>query len=442
MPVRIKIQLLLWSYFWLLIFEGALRKWVFPSLSNPLLVIRDPIAILAIFLGLPFLLRSRWALWVWAFWLIGIISVFTALAFGHGDVLTALFGARVFWFHLPLIFLFVAVFDCKDAMRFLKASAIIAMPMTILAGLQFSLPQDHFVNFAPGGEGGVGLAGALGKFRPPGTFSFINGLVEFYALASAGVLAIFFIEKNKTKWSYFYFLSIVAILPISISRTLLYKYTINLFAAFVALLPTKRGLKLAIPFLILLVISIFIASLFNTVQEAQDAFLSRWTEANHQEGGAKGVSEALKVRMQSGTLDELQIIFDQPIFGQGIGLGSNVGAMRITGSRDFLVSESAWGMLIGELGPVIGSLALGLRIALGLFLFKKAIFELKSGNMLPMFLSGVGVIGVVLGNTAQPTSLGFMVVCAGLLLAACNSNFSSVHYPFSNSSQLSTDHLN
>ena len=203
MPVRIKIQLLLWSYFWLLIFEGALRKWVFPSLSNPLLVVRDPIAILAIFLGLPFLLRSRWALWVWAFWLIGIISVFTALAFGHGDILTALFGARVFWFHLPLIFLFVAVFDCKDAMRFLKASAIITIPMTILAGLQFSLPQDHFVNLAPGGEGGVGFAGALGKFRPPGTFSFINGLADFYGLASVGVLAIFFVEKNKTKWSYF-----------------------------------------------------------------------------------------------------------------------------------------------------------------------------------------------------------------------------------------------
>jgi len=37
---------LIWLYFWLLIIEGALRKWIVPSLSNPLLIIRDPVVIL------------------------------------------------------------------------------------------------------------------------------------------------------------------------------------------------------------------------------------------------------------------------------------------------------------------------------------------------------------------------------------------------------------
>src|SRR5688500_14652822 len=35
----------IWLYFLLLIFEGALRKWVVPALSNPLLVVRDPLAL-------------------------------------------------------------------------------------------------------------------------------------------------------------------------------------------------------------------------------------------------------------------------------------------------------------------------------------------------------------------------------------------------------------
>jgi len=35
-------------YFLLLIFEGALRKWVFPQLSGPLLIVRDPIGLLII----------------------------------------------------------------------------------------------------------------------------------------------------------------------------------------------------------------------------------------------------------------------------------------------------------------------------------------------------------------------------------------------------------
>jgi hypothetical protein len=443
MPLRSKIQLLLWSYFWLLIFEGALRKWIFPGFSNPLLVIRDPIAVYSTIIGIPYLLRSRWAVWVWSFWLIGIVSIFTTIAFGHGDILTALFGVRVFWFHIPLIFLFAAVFDHDDTMRFLKVTAILAIPMAILAGLQFSLPQHHFVNLAPGGEGGVGFSGALGKFRPPGTFSFITGLVEFFALAFAGVMAIFFVRKDSVpRWAYLSLVSIIAVLPISISRSLLYIYIINSLFFIFTFVISKRSWKFMLPFVFLLFFSIIGASLIGTVQDAQEAFLARWTDANYQEGGSQGVTEAFKTRMLSNTLDEIRRIVDQPIMGKGIGLGSNVGAMRVSGARDFLVSESSWGMLIGELGPVLGILALGLRISLALQLLKLAIMELRVGNTLPMLICGSGITGVLLGNTAQPTSLGFIVVCAGLLLAACNSNFSSVHYPFSNSSSLSADHPN
>src|SRR5437660_6926439 len=43
------IRALIWTYLVLLIFEGALRKWIVPQLSNPLLIIRDPVVI-AIFL--------------------------------------------------------------------------------------------------------------------------------------------------------------------------------------------------------------------------------------------------------------------------------------------------------------------------------------------------------------------------------------------------------
>ena len=32
---------LVWAYFWLLLFEGALRKWLVPGLSSALLIVRD-----------------------------------------------------------------------------------------------------------------------------------------------------------------------------------------------------------------------------------------------------------------------------------------------------------------------------------------------------------------------------------------------------------------
>ena len=36
----------IWFYFWLLLGEGILRKWVLPGFSDVLLLVRDPVAVL------------------------------------------------------------------------------------------------------------------------------------------------------------------------------------------------------------------------------------------------------------------------------------------------------------------------------------------------------------------------------------------------------------
>jgi len=43
---RLIVRRMIWRYFVLLIGEGALRKWILPSLGAPLLVIRDPLVLL------------------------------------------------------------------------------------------------------------------------------------------------------------------------------------------------------------------------------------------------------------------------------------------------------------------------------------------------------------------------------------------------------------
>ena len=45
-PSYLSLRILLWCYFGLLLSEGALRKWFFPSLSTPLLIVRDPVLFL------------------------------------------------------------------------------------------------------------------------------------------------------------------------------------------------------------------------------------------------------------------------------------------------------------------------------------------------------------------------------------------------------------
>jgi hypothetical protein len=421
MSRRRKIQLLLWSYFWLLIFEGALRKWVAPGLSAPLLVVRDPIAIMALAIGWPYLSRQPWAGWIGTLFAIGGVGVFFALIAGHGDLITALYGARILWFHLPLIFLFACAFSRDDVLSFAKATALVAIPMAVLISLQYSLPQSHFVNLAPGGEEGMGIRGALGKFRPPGTFSFSNGLTEFYALAAACVMGLLLSGiRPLPKWLVLSAASLVVALPVSISRGLLFKYALVASAGVASSVLTGRNVRNMLLGAVIVGVGFLAVSRLSVVKDARRAFDQRWEEATASEADGAGLKGVLNRRVAGSTVGVLFSALDAPLLGSGIGLGTNVGAMRVAGKRGFLVAEGAWPATIGELGPILGLILIGTRLALAVFLGMRAWKQAKAGNSLPLTLGGYALVVIIMGDTAQPTALGFLVLGAGLMLAACN----------------------
>lgn len=421
MSTRRKIQLLLWAYFWLVIFEGALRKWVLPGLSTPLLLIREPFALAAFALGLPYLTRRPWAGWIGCFWVIGGIAVFLAITVGHRDLFTALFGARILWFHLPLIFLFAAVFTRDDVYTFVKVTALLAIPMAALIAMQYSLPQSHFLNLAPGGEEGAGFTGALGRSRPPGTFSFTNGVTEFYAFAAACVVGLVVSgPRPLPKWIWLSAGSLVAALPISISRALLFKYVGVVVAALASSVLAARNIKNLLIGGLVIVIAGFAAMRLPVVQDAQKAFEARWESATESEGGEEGVQGVLEKRVGGTTFGAVADAFEAPLLGHGIGLGTNVGATRVAGKKMFLVGEGAWPVMIGELGPILGLVMIGLRLALAAKFLRRSWTQAKHDNALPLILMGYAFVPIAIGGTAQPTALGFLVVSAGLTLAACN----------------------
>jgi hypothetical protein len=415
-----KIQLLLWTYFWLLIFEGALRKWVFPGLSNPLLVVRDPVAILAIWQGLPYLIRGPWRGWVLGFWMIGAIGVPLAVFVGHGDLVSALFGARILLLHLPLIFLFPAVFQLEDAWKFVKALTVLAIPMVVLMAFQYSLPSGHFVNIAPGGEGSAAFSGAMGRYRPPGTFSFITGTIGFCCLALAGLVAWLLSGPRPLPW--WIWISVAALvfaLPISISRTMLFLYVIIGCAGVAAALLAPGSMKKMAFGLMGILIAGALVSFLPMFQEAREVFSVRWERSVASEGQGEGVSAVLQKRVFEGSLDYMTEMVDQPLFGQGLGLGTHVGAARITGERRFAIAENVWGATIGELGPIFGFLLIAMRVALAVWLLVLALAQCRHGNALPLLVGAYALIFLVIGQTSQPTGLGFITVSTGLMLAAC-----------------------
>jgi len=418
-----KIQILLWTYFWLLIFEGAFRKWLFPGLSNPLLVIRDPVCIMAIELGWPYLFTKPIRAWVFYIWAIGILAFLFALLGGHGDWLTAAFGARILMLHFPLIFLFAAVFSRDDLWAFARWTLLLSLPMTFLVAMQYTLPPSHFINIAPGGEGTAGFSGAMGKLRPPGTFSFISGLSSYYGLTAAffaGWVACG--PRPIPKWIWLAGGCLLFALPLSISRTLLFFYALVGLCAVLASLLAGRAIRSLAAGVVALTILGAVLSQLEFFQEAQVVFAQRWENAQRSDAGDSGIVGILSNRIGGSILEAAEMAWTTETLGKGIGLATNVGATRTTGQKGYVIAEGAWPAIVGELGPLLGLALILWRVLLSARLTILAIAQALRKNPLPMILGGIALQGVFIGQTSQPTALGFVVVCAGFMLAACNNS--------------------
>ena len=417
-----KVQLLLWTYFWLLIFEGALRKWVVPDLSNALLVARDPVCIAAIWLGWPYLLRGAVRNWIFGLAVIGGLGFLCAVLAGHGDMVTAAYGTRILVLHFPLIFLFGAVFTRDDLWKFARAVLILAIPMTVLIGFQYSLPPGHFVNIAPGGEGTSAFSGAMGKMRPPGTFSFITGLASFYGVAAAFFAAwLTSGPRPVPRWIWLSAAGMLCALPLSISRTLFFYYAAVAMCAVLASILAGRAVRSLLAGGLVLAVLAFGISRLDLVQEAQLVFQERWEKGQLSDAPDQGIGGILVNRIGGSFLQAFGMVGDVNLFGMGIGLGTNVGAVRSIGQKGFVVAEGAWPAMVGELGPILGFALILWRVLLAGRLALLSCRQALMKNTLPLILGGISLQSLVIGQTSQPTALGFVVVCAGWMLAACNS---------------------
>jgi hypothetical protein len=404
-------------YVFLLIFEGALRKWILPGLAAPLLIIRDPLALYIIFLCwkqkiLPSNLFLAGTVWI------GFISLFSALFLGHGNLFVALFGSRYLLLHFPLIFIIGQAIERSAIIKIGKLLLIITIPITILTVLQFYSPQSAWVNRGVGGdmEGAGFNGGALGYFRPPGVFSFTNGNTMFYSLVASFVFYFWLNTKLVNKILLVAAtLCLIIEIPISISRSLFFQIIVSMLFAVMAMVRNPKQIgKLAFIFVVGFVALGLLqrVEFFNT---ATEAFLQRFQNASSDEGGLKGTLVDRFIMSMFGSFFETTGV---PFFGYGLGLGTNVGSQLTTGDRQFLIAEDEWPRLIGEIGPLLGLLIILIRISLAFKLITGAFKLMKTGEFLPWMLLSFGFLLVLQGGWAQPTSLGFCTVVAGLSIAA------------------------
>jgi hypothetical protein len=415
---------LIWLYFFLLIFEGTFRKWILPQYSDVLLVVRDPVVLAIYFMAIKARVFPR-DNWVISLGVIGVLSWLVSLVVLEPYlslkplILVTGFGFRSNFLHLPLIFVIGKVFDQEDVKKLGWWVLVGLIPMCVLLAIQFNAAPDAFINRTAGlGETQQITAGG-GKIRPPGTFSFVSGVIFCAALSAAYLLYGALTRGVYRNWLLFSGgFALVVTIGVSGSRSVLLAVLVVLSSllALIALRPS--ALNQFGRNLLIVVVVLLIALRLPVFKEGVGILSDRFTAVAEAE--ETSIAGGLLTRTFYGFTEGFLLLSRAPIGGYGLGIGTNGGAKFLTGRALFLLSEGEWARVILESGPILGLAYLAWRtlltVKLGLFSFR----QLKRGEILPIMLYCAGFIPLLSGQFGQPTNLGFAVFICGLCLAAAN----------------------
>ena len=416
------IKILIWLYLLLLVFEGALRKWVLPSLAEPLLVVRDPVVIGIYICALVAGVFPRNG-FIAALGVFAALSALFSVVAGQSNLFVMLYGLRIDFLHVPLIWVMGRVLDRRDVERLALGVLALAILMSLLMVKQFRSPVDAWINRGVGTDDNLQMYGADGRIRPPGFFAFITGPMSFFPLAAACFF--YFVTKpaagRRLQWLFVLAggAAIAMAMPVSISRgTMITTGLVGV--AFVGCLffsgLSAGGFLRFGAVTVILCLALWFLPVFH---EARDAFMERWDTAAQQSAGDAWGS--LTERVASGFTAPLATADRAPFFGYGIGVGSNVGARLLGGRMGFILGENEWMRTIQELGPLLGIAFIGFRCVLALVMFVHAWRALRRGrDTLPMLIWVAAAPLIVLQQWGPPTMLGFAVFGGGLLMASLN----------------------
>jgi hypothetical protein len=411
------LRRMIWLYFVLLIAEGALRKWIVPSLTTPLLVIRDPLVLLIYAQAVRcrrfpvsgpmvtyFLLLSSFIL----------LALFQMIAGVGGGPLVAVYGLRTNFLHLPLIFVIPQVFSYVDVIKLGKWMLMLSVPMAGLMIWQFRSAPDSWINAATM-EGGQQISFAMGKIRPAGTFSFATGAAHFFVLTTA--FLIYGLAQPRAQYSRWLLgaalLSVIVVQPVSGSRTLVLGCALVALAAIVFATLNQGRAHRILAVAALIGATLAALSLTSFFREAVTVFMTRWNDAS-----AGNVNESLTGRILGGFLAPFALLSQAGLFGKGVGLGTNVASALLTGTPQFLLAETEWSRVVMEAGPLLGFSFLAYRAWVAGDMAVRAAVAAKQQHMLAWLLAWDACRSLLNEQLSQPTNLGFMVLVSGLCLAA------------------------
>lgn len=410
---------LLLIYLILLITEGALRKWIFPSLSTPLLVIRDPFVFLLVVQGFrKNILTSGYAK---VSILLSLLATLTSMVMPHEKLPVIVFGARIFMLYIPCIFVISKIITIKDIYAIGRMCIYLSIPMTILVILQFFSPQSAWVNRGIGGSlEGSGFGGAMGYYRPSAVFSFIQGYINYQGFVCTFLLAYIFDKKAQLLAPIKPAILLCAIImylitiPLSISRTHLFQTIVIILFLIIGLFLTGKSLKKLATSAFILILIIPILLQFESVQLFLEVFLSRFESAKEAEGDV--LQGTIGDRWFGAMLRPWTM--DVPIWGYGIGTGTRVGLSMI---KSNMITDEDWTRIIYESGLLLGGGFIILRLWLTLRITVRS-FQVtkKTTDVMPLLFLPCTLFFLPQGPLGGTVPLGFTIIAVAFSITIIN----------------------
>ena len=414
------IKKLIWAYFLLLLFEGALRKWFLPGLSQGLLIIRDPVVIWIYYicyargifpLNNPYL--QRCFQWV-------ALAVVLSFLINRAHPLTIAYGARTNFLHFPLIFIMARVLTFEDVIKFGKGFLLLALPMTWIVAQQFQADRFDAINVAAGGIGHQIMTSG-DKVRASGTFTFVSGIVFYYCFTVAFIIYGFLVKGTFPKWMLYLGTSATLLAMVTAGSRAVIAECLQVMACigFLAYFKPSEFGKIAGSIFGFSTLGLILYSQVDLFQEGLDFLSLRFEEAANVEGNP---IEAYFTRYYDIIIAPYYYNMWTGFFGNGLGTATRAGSALGGGMGG---AEISWSRQVLENGLLVGGLFIIWRIWLAKDLMIVCINGVKRGSYLAIFLFGAAAPIILFSPYGQPTNLGFAAFGGGLCLAALNQRFSS-----------------
>jgi hypothetical protein len=368
----------------LLIFEGALRKWVFPGAQDLIYFAKD-VFFLGSYIGFlrewprlrvrpPLIPPLNAILMVATLW--GLLEVLNP---NLPNLLVGILGFKAYFFYVPLLFVLPVAFDSDaDLAQFLRRYAVIAVPVGLLAVVQFFSPAGSVLNAYAWGGGDTAYIATFGTsefVRVTGTFSFITGFTSYLQAAAVLCLALLGVVRWRVRGNLLLYLATGMVLlgmMMSGSRGPVLMLCL-IFPFYWWLAVAREGASGATFGRLLLGVGLLAAFLLYAGTDALNAFYGRAVGS-----GGSDVAQ----RLAAPFLSPLAIIPQAGLLGMGIG-STHQTAMAVThGLPPYswlhgMVTEVETGRIAVEIGAIGFVLIYFLRVFLTLFALRQ-VFRLRT----------------------------------------------------------------